>query len=263
MLRPTLRMPSGYPDAGPHLSTEVRSLQRELRRWSYPMSLDGQFGPRTQAAIRHFQQRRGLHIDGVVGPRTWDAVLDPHATGIGSGFSYGPTGVDDSKPQNPSGHQEPSHDQATPNPGQGAAPWMALAYKERGTHEVKGRAANPRIIEYHATTTLRSQSDEVAWCSSFVNWCLKQVNIKGTNLAGAASWVNWGVATGPRYGAITVIHNPKMANTSLSRTGNHVGFLVEETKTHYVLLGGNQSNSVKESSFSKAGWQLKGRRWPR
>jgi len=59
-----------------------------------------------------------------------------------------------------------------------------------------------------------------------------------------------------------VIYNAAAANSSLSRSGNHVGFLVEETSTHYALLGGNQSNSVKVTRFPKKKWRLKACRWP-
>ncbi|PUA27910.1 MAG: hypothetical protein B0W54_15465 [Cellvibrio sp. 79] len=85
----------------------------------------------------------------------------------------------------------------------------------------------------------------------------------GTNSAAAASWVDWGEKTTAKSGAITIIRNPKAANSSLTTTGNHVGFLVKETATHYVFLGGNQSNQVKVSSFPKASWTLRGYRGPK
>ena len=254
MLRHTLRMPCGYPDAGPHLRDDVRQLQHQLRRWGYAIPTDGQFGPRTDTIVRDFQRKRGLGVDGIVGAKTWNALLVADAKNVGGTF------VDrhvDTRPI----EDAPSESNAKPPPGDGPA-WMKIANKEQGTHEVRGRAANPRIVTYHATTGLRARSDETAWCSSFVNWCLKQCGIRGTNSAGAASWKGWGNASAARHGAIAVIFNPAMARSSLTATGNHVAFLVEETKTHWVLLGGNQGNSVKVSRYPKAKWKLLALRWP-
>lgn len=142
------------------------------------------------------------------------------------------------------------------------APWMDIARKEIGQMEVVGHEGNPRILAYHASTTLKATDDETPWCSSFVNWCLKQAGIKGTDSAAAKSWVHWGMPSGPVPGAIAVICSSKATNRTFSTSGAHVGFLIEETATHFKLLGGNQENSVKESSFPKTRWTLLGLRWP-
>jgi len=36
-----------------------------------PGPADGDFGPRTEAAVKAYQTQHSLHNDGVVGPRTW------------------------------------------------------------------------------------------------------------------------------------------------------------------------------------------------
>ncbi len=52
----------------------VPSLQYLLRARGHGVSVDGIFGPRTDAAVRAFQQSRGLAVDGIVGPNTWQAL---------------------------------------------------------------------------------------------------------------------------------------------------------------------------------------------
>ena len=56
----------------------VELAQYELSRvliLSGSQDVDGRFGPRTARAVRDYQQRKGLTADGVVGPRTWTAML--------------------------------------------------------------------------------------------------------------------------------------------------------------------------------------------
>jgi peptidoglycan hydrolase-like protein with peptidoglycan-binding domain len=53
----------------------VRTLQYLLRARGHTVTVDGIFGPRTDAAVRAFQQERSLVVDGIVGPHTWRALI--------------------------------------------------------------------------------------------------------------------------------------------------------------------------------------------
>lgn len=217
---------------------DVQYLQNQLNKLLSPspnLRTDGDFGMRTYKAVQRFQTLKNLGVDGVVGPKTWEGLKERIVP--------------------PPVANAPSVNSAN-------TPWMTIAANEKGQLEVPGSLHNPRIVEYHAATSLQATNDETPWCSSFVNWCLKQASINGTNSATAASWVSWGQAASSQYGAIIVIYKPSAANSSLTSSGNHVGFLVEETATHYKILGGNQSDQVKESKFPKSSWQLKAMRWP-
>ncbi len=56
--------------------SEVLRLQRELRAAGIsPGPVDGIFGRGTQRAVRAYQARYRLNVDGVVGPRTWNKLL--------------------------------------------------------------------------------------------------------------------------------------------------------------------------------------------
>lgn len=49
----------------------VRVLQRLLLSNGYGVSVDGVFGPVTEVAVKAFQNRHSLSVDGVVGHKTW------------------------------------------------------------------------------------------------------------------------------------------------------------------------------------------------
>ena len=53
----------------------VRSLQQLLRARNHPVTVDGIFGPNTEAAVKAFQQSKNLSADGIVGPQTWPKLV--------------------------------------------------------------------------------------------------------------------------------------------------------------------------------------------
>lgn len=53
----------------------VATLQYLLRARGGAVTVDGDFGPTTDAAVRTFQQQATLTVDGVVGPKTWGALI--------------------------------------------------------------------------------------------------------------------------------------------------------------------------------------------
>ncbi|HUS09141.1 MAG TPA: peptidoglycan-binding protein [Pyrinomonadaceae bacterium] len=52
----------------------VRSMQQRLIDLGYNVSVDGNFGPGTCAAVKACQVKNGLSDDGVIGPNTWAAL---------------------------------------------------------------------------------------------------------------------------------------------------------------------------------------------
>jgi uncharacterized protein (TIGR02594 family) len=122
--------------------------------------------------------------------------------------------------------------------------FIQIAQMEMGVKEIKGPDANPRVMEYLNSTTIRATDDVTPWCSGFVNWVVIQAGMAGTDSAASASWRKWGqVITKPEYGCI-------MGYTRPDGSG-HVGFYVGEDESTYSVLGGNQADMVKVSRFSK------------
>ncbi|MCI8497660.1 MAG: spore cortex-lytic enzyme [Clostridiales bacterium] len=55
--------------------TEVRQIQTKLKNWGYYKgSVDGIFGSQTREAVRYFQRKNGLSVDGIAGPATLRAM---------------------------------------------------------------------------------------------------------------------------------------------------------------------------------------------
>lgn len=55
--------------------SEVRTIQEKLKRWGYYNgSVDGIYGSQTVAAVKRFQQKNGLQVDGISGPQTLKAM---------------------------------------------------------------------------------------------------------------------------------------------------------------------------------------------
>ena len=130
-----------------------------------------------------------------------------------------------------------------------AAELLATAAAEIGVRENTDLSiAHPRILQYLATvdglSSIDKSKDETAWCSCFINWCVEQRGMKGTNSASAVSWHDWrtqiSLATA-QPGDLVVFsrHSP-------TDSGGHVGFLIKTSDDgkQVLILGGNQSDSV-------------------
>ena len=53
---------------------EVKKLQRELNKKGYKLDVDGQFGSKTQSAVKDYQKKNNLAVDGIVGNNTWGSI---------------------------------------------------------------------------------------------------------------------------------------------------------------------------------------------
>ncbi|MCP4382761.1 MAG: TIGR02594 family protein [Hyphomicrobiales bacterium] len=134
----------------------------------------------------------------------------------------------------------------------GATPYeIALAELALDVREEPKSENNPRIVAYHSSTNAWSGTDDsVPWCSSFVNYCVEQAGLEGTNSQRARSWETWGTDAGnePREGDIAVF-----SRKNSTTDGGHVAFLRADLGDHLAVLGGNQSDRVKVSNYPKDG----------
>lgn len=129
---------------------------------------------------------------------------------------------------------------------------LKMAASQIGVKEVKGRGSNAVVEEYLAYGFRSNKSglkDDVPWCAGFVAWCLEKVGMGSTNSLMARSYEKWGLSVKdkPLPGDIIVFYR-----NSLSSGQGHVGFYVaSHGSSRAYVLGGNQSDSVNVTSYSK------------
>jgi len=134
-----------------------------------------------------------------------------------------------------------------------AYPWVAVAMNEVGQKE---RQNNPRIIQYVGAVrdTKDVRDDRIDWASAFAEWTMAQVGIKGPKNMDAFAWLNWGrPISKPEIGCVVIFE--------VAPDGyRHVGFVVGQTRTTILVLGGNQDDSVSVKPFEVT--DVKGYRLP-
>ena len=119
----------------------VAQVQRELH-----VDEDGIFGVQTDAAVRSYQQAKGLDVDGIVGLATWGSLFPGQTQGGGGARSAGRT----SPPR-----RRQQVEQTVEQAGQPARrPGRHRAVRHGGRHD-RHRARTPRAPERRTTPVVR------------------------------------------------------------------------------------------------------------
>ncbi len=67
---------------------EVTQIQTKLKRWGYYNGeIDGIFGTQTLNAVKYFQRKNGLEVDGIAGPKTLAAMGIASSSNTGNNTS--------------------------------------------------------------------------------------------------------------------------------------------------------------------------------
>lgn len=125
--------------------------------------------------------------------------------------------------------------------------WLIEARKYIGEREIAGTQHNPKILKWWTAIRAPFTDDETAWCAAFVGGCLEAVGVRSSRSASARSYLKWGTSCPPIVGAIAVFWRGTPSSSS-----GHVGFVVgKDPKDNLMILGGNQGDMVKISSFAR------------
>ena len=78
----------------------VSKLQTILNEHGYGLAVDGIFGEKTRAAVRDYQKRYNLKLDGIAGPETWGSLLGQNGSSSNGSYTGGGSSGKTSKSTN-------------------------------------------------------------------------------------------------------------------------------------------------------------------
>lgn len=123
-----------------------------------------------------------------------------------------------------------------------------IAISQIGIKEFVGSKHNPEVLKYFREIGHDwVKDDETAWCSAFVNWCLKKANKPISGKLNARSWLDIGEKVKvPQVGDLVILWRDDPASWK-----GHVGIFCREQGHYIYILGGNQKNSVCVQAYQK------------
>lgn len=125
---------------------------------------------------------------------------------------------------------------------------LKVAFNEIGIEEFPGEQHNPEIIKYAQETGIQGiTSDEIPWCSTFVNWVAWRCGLQHSGKPNARSWLNVGQrVSAPEPGDVVVFWREHPQSWK-----GHVGFFlgISPDATRVYCLGGNQGNRISVSAY--------------
>lgn len=223
----------------------VRKIQQQLSDLGIREvgPVDGDFGERTEWAVRLFQARHEdsngepLEVDGVVGPITWNSLFGIELDGIEGETPPPPAPVGDLSE---------------------AA--LKIAVSQIGVLEQpKGSNRGDEVDDYMNAVdgTLRGQ----AWCMAFVYWCFRQAtgNAPLRVPKTASVWRSWEMAQEGNIGRIITAKQAR-AEPELVKPGmvfyidtggrhGHTGFVRDIVNGKLLTIEGNTNNDGSREGY--------------
>lgn len=196
--------------------TSTLDIQRRLAALGYsPGPSDGIPGRRTIAAVKSFQARHGLTIDGIVGPWTLKALNQATAPNV-------PELGNDIVP-----------------------PWIENLRQYIGLQEKRDNKKLRDYLDSDGSTV--GDPAKIPWCGDGVQTPLALTlpeEVLPANPYYALNWDDFGVPVPDGMIPLGAIGTKARHDEHGKLVGGHVFFIVGHDATHFHALGANQSNSI-------------------
>jgi len=211
---------------------QVENVQNRLIELKYMKKATGYFGSDTETAVREFQKRNGLSVDGKVGPNTLSVLMSDDAkkssgkSTVSNNDKPSTNKPSNDKPQNNSNN---NNDKPAANiTGANIDSFISVAKSKLGCRYVRG-AKGPNKFD----------------CSGFVYWCLNQVGVKQSYMTSYA----WRSCT--KYKRIENIDDVRRGDVIIYKMGKTRGHCAIAISDTMMIDASSGNKKVVERSFQR------------
>lgn len=209
----------------------VRLVQEWLNLHGYRISIDGNFGPATEAAVKEFQEHNSLSVSGGVDPITFSSLTMPMQNALARRDS----------------ESEDVYDLVVE---------YAKQHVDAGAREVGGANCGPWVRLYMDG----SEGEHALWCCGFVRFCVAQAfghldqsapMIKTFSCDRLAEWSDQhGFLVRGESGDLSVVHPGHLFLVRKTTTDwTHTGIVTRVFSDYCETIEGNTNDEGSRNGF--------------